>query len=56
MAKLRQGLTQRQTQRLSPQQIQVVRLLELPTLQLEQRIKRELEENPTLEEGDNGRE
>ena len=56
MAKLRQGLAQRQTQRLSPQQIQVVRLLELPTVQLEQRIKRELEENPTLEEGDNGRE
>ena len=32
-------------QKLSPQQIQVIKLLEIPTLQLEQRIKKELEEN-----------
>ena len=38
-----------QQQRLSPQQIQVIKLLELPMLQLEQRIKKELEENPVLE-------
>lgn len=38
-------------QRLSPQQIQLIKLLELPALQLEQRIKKEIEENPVLEEG-----
>lgn len=37
-------------QRLSPQQIQMIKLLELPTVQLEQRIKEELEENIVLEE------
>lgn len=37
-------------QRLSPQQIQGIKLLELPTLQLEQRVKQEIEENPVLEE------
>jgi len=36
---------------LSPQQIQMIKLLEIPTLQLEQRIKKEMEENPVLEEG-----
>lgn len=36
-------------QKLSPQQIQVIKLLEIPTMQLEQRIKKELEENPVLE-------
>lgn len=51
MAKMKIGLQQRLQQRMSPQQIQVVRLLELPVQQFEQRIKRELEENPTLEEG-----
>ncbi|PVX51975.1 RNA polymerase RpoN-/SigL-like sigma 54 subunit [Balneicella halophila] len=39
-------------QKLSPQQIQIVKLLELPTLQFEQRVKKELEENPLLEEQD----
>lgn len=39
-------------QKLSPQQIQMIKLLEIPTLQLEQRIKNELEENPVLEEGE----
>ncbi len=37
-------------QRLSPQQIQMIKLLELPTVQLEQRIKEEIEENIVLEE------
>ncbi len=37
-------------QKLSPQQIQMIKLLELPALQLEQRIKQEIEENPVLEE------
>lgn len=43
------SLQQRLLQKLSPQQIQVIKLLELPTMQLEQRIKKELEENPVLE-------
>lgn len=42
-------LQQKLLQKLSPQQIQVIKLLEIPTLQLEQRIKKELEENPVLE-------
>ncbi len=37
-------------QKLSPQQIQMIKLLELPGLLLEQRIKQEIEENPVLEE------
>ncbi len=44
-------LNQKQLQKLSPQQIQLIKLLEVPTIELEQRIKKELEENPTLEEG-----
>ncbi|MDD2278822.1 MAG: RNA polymerase factor sigma-54 [Bacteroidales bacterium] len=50
---LKQRLQQKLLQRLSPQQIQVIKLLEIPTMQLEQRIKKELEDNPTLEEGVN---
>ena len=42
-------LQQKLMQKLSPQQIQMIKLLELPTMQLEQRIKKELEENPVLE-------
>lgn len=42
-------LNQKLLQKLSPQQIQVIKLLEIPALQLEQRIKKELEENPVLE-------
>lgn len=38
-------------QKLSPQQIQLIKLLEIPTMELEQRIKREIEDNPVLEEG-----
>ena len=41
---------QKQLQTLSPQQIQMIKLLELPMLQLEQRIKQEIEENIVLEE------
>ena len=39
-------------QKLSPQQIQLMKLLQVPTSELEQRIKEELELNPALEEGD----
>jgi RNA polymerase sigma-54 factor len=46
---LGQSLQQRQLQRLSPQQIQLMKLLQIPTAQIEQRIKEELEENPALE-------
>jgi len=48
---LKQKLQQKLLQKLSPQQIQMIKLLEIPTMQLEQRIKKELEENPVLEEG-----
>ncbi len=48
---LKQRLQQKLLQKLSPQQIQLIKLLEVPTIQLEQRIKKEIEENPVLEEG-----
>ncbi len=51
---LKQKLQQKLQQKLSPQQIQMIKLLEIPTMQLEQRIKKELEENPVLEEGFEG--
>lgn len=47
---LKQGLQQKLQQGLSPLQIQTIKLLELPTLELEQRIRKELEENPVLDE------
>ena len=47
---LKQGLELKQTQKLSPLQIQTIKLIELPTQELEQRIRKELEENPVLEE------
>lgn len=47
---LKQGLQQKLAQKLSPLQIQTIKLLELPTLELEQRVKKELEENPVLDE------
>ncbi len=53
---LRQRLQQKQLQRLSPQQIQLMKLLQVPTIALEQRIKEELEGNPALEEGPEGEE
>ena len=49
---LSQQLNQRLLQKLSPQQIQLMKLLQIPTVSLEQRIKEELEQNPALEEGD----
>lgn len=48
---LKQYLAQKLEQRLSPQQIQLMKLLQVPTLELDQRIKQEIEENPALEEG-----
>jgi RNA polymerase sigma-54 factor len=47
---LHQRLTQKMLQKLSPQQIQLMKLLQVPTANLEQRIKEELEINPALEE------
>jgi len=49
---LKQKLQQKLLQKLSPQQIQMIKLLEVPAIQMEQRIKKELEENPALEEGE----
>lgn len=46
---LSQGLQQRLLQKLSPQQIQLMKLLQVPTANLEERIKEEMEENPALE-------
>jgi RNA polymerase sigma-54 factor len=46
---LQQRLQQKLQQRLSPQQIQLMKLLQVPTASLETRIKEELEENPALE-------
>ena len=48
---LKQFLSQKLDQRLSPQQIQLMKLLQVPTMELDQRIKQEIEENPALEEG-----
>src|SRR3954465_3351004 len=48
---LRQVQSQKLLQKLSPQQIQLMKLLQLPTVALEQRIKEEMELNPALEEG-----
>ncbi|MBL7703688.1 MAG: RNA polymerase factor sigma-54 [Ferruginibacter sp.] len=53
---LSQGLYQKQLQKLSPQQIQLMKLLQVPTAQLEERIKEEIEENPALEEAEDGHE
>ncbi len=49
---LKQGLFQKLQQKLSPQQIQLMKLLQVPTAELEQRVKQEIEENPALEEGE----
>jgi RNA polymerase sigma-54 factor len=49
---LKQYLAQKLEQRLSPQQIQLMKLLQVPTMELDQRIKQEIEENPALEEGE----
>jgi RNA polymerase sigma-54 factor len=49
---LSQGLHQKLLQKLSPQQIQLMKLLQVPTANLEERIQEELEENPALEQGE----
>lgn len=48
---LKQTLQQKLLQKLSPQQIQLMKLLQVPTVELEMRIKEELEANPALDEG-----
>ena len=48
---LRQTLNLKMLQKLSPQQIQLMKLLQVPTVAIEARIKEELERNPALEEG-----
>src|SRR5687768_759337 len=51
---LNQSLQQKLLQKLSPQQIQLMKLLQVPTANLEERIKEELEENPALEQSEEG--
>lgn len=48
---LKQSFSLKLQQKLSPQQIQLMKLLQLPTVALEQRIKEEMENNPALDEG-----
>src|SRR5690606_12100850 len=48
---LKQHLQFKLSQKLSPQQIQLMKLIQLPTQAFEQRLKQELEENPALETG-----
>lgn len=50
---LRQNLSQKMVQKLSPQQIQLMKLLQIPTATLDQRVQEELESNPALDENDN---
>ena len=47
---IKQELSLRQQQKLSPLQIQTIKLIELPVQELEQRIRKELEENPVLDD------
>ena len=47
---LKQTLQQKLLQKLSPQQIQFIKLLQVPTVSLDTRVKEELEENPALED------
>lgn len=51
---LGQRLQQKLLQKLSPQQIQLMKLLQVPTAHLEERVKEELEENPALEAAEDG--
>ncbi|MDR2854293.1 MAG: RNA polymerase factor sigma-54 [Prevotellaceae bacterium] len=48
---LKQQLQQKLQQKISPLQIQVIKLLEVTTLELEERVRQEIEENPVLDEG-----
>lgn len=47
---IKQGLELKQTQKLSPLQIQTIKLIELPIQELEQKIRNELDENPVLDD------
>ena len=47
---LKQSIQQKLAQKLSPQQIKLMKLIQLPTIELEQKVKDELEENPAIEE------
>ena len=53
---LHQSLQQKLLQKLSPQQIQLMKLLQVPTAILDDRIKEEMEENPALEQSEEGHE
>lgn len=53
MSSQRLTQTQKMLQKLSPQQILLMKLLQIPTMELSTRIKEEIEENPALEEGEN---
>ena len=48
---LKQSLQYKLLQKLSPQQIQLMKLIQLPTQAFEERIKQEIEENPALDNG-----
>ena len=50
---MKQYLKLKLSQKLSPQQIQLMKLIQLPTLDFEQKIQREIEENPALEQAQN---
>ena len=53
---IKQTITQKQLQKLSPQQIQLMKLLQIPTALLEQRIQEEIEANPALEDSNRDQE
>lgn len=53
MSSQRLTQTQKMLQKLSPQQILLMKLLQIPTMELSSRIKEEIEENPALEENEN---
>ncbi len=53
---MNQSMQQKMLQKLSPQQIQLMKLLQVPTAILDERIKEEMEENPALEQSDDGHE
>ena len=48
---LKQSLQQKLSQKLSPQQIKLMKLIQLPTIELEQKVQEEIEANPAIEEG-----
>ena len=52
MSSQRLTQTQKMLQKLSPQQILLMKLLQIPTMELSSRIKEEIEENPALEENE----